>query len=66
MVTAHCWLHMSTMPFDCLAQSPASRVVSVGGRLWGTRNTWEGGILSKGKACAKVLRLQALVGLYKV
>ena len=57
MVTARCWLHMSTTPFDCLAQSPASRVVSVGGRLGGTGDTWEGSILSKGKACAQVLRL---------
>lgn len=47
MVTAHCWLPMCTMPSDCLALSPASQVVSVGGRLQGTGNIWEESILDK-------------------
>lgn len=37
VVTARCWLPMSSMPSDCLALSPASQVVSVGGRALGDR-----------------------------
>lgn len=64
VVTAHCWLPMSTMPSDCLAQSPASQAVSVGGRPWGTGNTWEQSIPSKGKGtCKGPEAAQALVDL---
>ena len=64
MVTAQCWLPMSTMPSDCLARSPASQVVSIGGRPWGTGNTWEQSIPSKGKGmCKGPEAAQALVGL---
>lgn len=53
VVTAHCWLPMSIMPSDCLAQSPTSWEVNVGGRGRGPGNSWEKSIPRKGKGMRK-------------
>lgn len=55
VVTAYCWRPMSTMPSDCLALSPASWVVSIGGRICRTGNTREESILDKGSEATQAL-----------
>lgn len=67
MVTAYCWRPMSTMPSDCLALSPASWVVSIGGRICRTGNIREESILDKGNSVYKGSEAtQALAGLDNV